>query len=101
MYADENTPEEYGAYHEPLPYNDKVGNPVAGILLTRQYQENDHNTIVGNVYAQLEPVQNLKIRTAYGFDAGFGSSRSFVPTYKLTSENMRDKNTVRQDQDQN
>lgn len=101
MYADENTPEEYGIYHEPLKWASTVGNPVAGTLINRQNNENDNNNMVGNVYAEIEAIKNLVFRSSYGFDASFGSSRSYVPTYKLTDISFRDKDNVSQSTYQN
>lgn len=101
MYADENTPEEYGIYHEPIPWASNTSNPVAGTTIGSQNNENDHNKIVGNVYAEISPVKNLVFRSTYGFDASFGSNRSYTPTYVLSNISFRDKDGVTQSMYQN
>ncbi|TRZ45080.1 SusC/RagA family TonB-linked outer membrane protein [Robertkochia solimangrovi] len=60
-------------------------NPLAIMFYRHNYANlgNKSNSIVGNVYLQIEPIKNLKFRSSYGVDAWFGHSRSWTPTYAL------------------
>lgn len=60
-------------------------NPLAVMFYRHKYSNlgNRGNTIVGNVYLEIEPVRNLKFRTSYGVNSWFGHSRSWTPTYAL------------------
>ena len=61
-------------------------NPVAQMYFRHNFNWGKNNTIVGNVYAILEPVQNLKIRSAFGVNSWFGHNRSWSPTYRLATQ---------------
>jgi len=52
--------------------------------------------IQGNVYLEVAPIKELKIRTAFGFRANTSFSRSYTPEYILTSTNFQDYDTVSQ-----
>ena len=62
-------------------------NPLAVMYYRHNYANlgNKGNTLVGNVYMEIEPIENLKIRSSYGVNAWFGHSRSWTPTYALGS----------------
>ena len=64
--------------------NDQT-NPLAVMFYRHNYSNlgNKDNSIVGNVYLELEPVKDLKFRSSYGLDTWFGHGRSWVPTYAL------------------
>lgn len=73
------------------------GNPY-GLMMTNTNNRNISATFNGNVYAQLEPIKNLKIRTVLGVVYGSSKGRSFSPifefspysysTYTSVSQNM-------------
>lgn len=60
-------------------------NPLAVTFYRHNYANlgNKNNSVVGNVYAELEPIEGLKFRSSYGIDAWFGHGRSWTPTYAL------------------
>jgi TonB-dependent starch-binding outer membrane protein SusC len=58
-------------------------NPIASMFYATNYNYGKGNNIVGNVFAELEPIKNLKLRSSYGIDAWFGWGRSMNPTYAL------------------
>ncbi len=62
--------------------NDQT-NPLATMYYRSNYNWANGNTVVGNVYAELEPIQNLRIRSSFGVNSWFGHSRSWAPTYAL------------------
>lgn len=58
-------------------------NPVAQMYFRNNFGWGKGNNIVGNVFAVLQPIEGLKIRSSFGVDSWFGHSRSWSPTYKL------------------
>jgi TonB-dependent starch-binding outer membrane protein SusC len=58
-------------------------NPIASMYYASNYNYGKGNRIVGNAFAEVEPLLNLKLRSSYGIDAWFGHSRSMNPTYAL------------------
>ena len=58
-------------------------NPIASMYYATNYNYGKGNRVVGNFFAELEPIKDLKLRSSYGIDAWFGQSRSMNPTYAL------------------
>ncbi|WP_299525582.1 TonB-dependent receptor [uncultured Lutibacter sp.] len=58
-------------------------NPLAVMYYRHNYNYNKGNKIIGNVFLEIEPIEDLKLRTSYGIDSWFGHSRSMNPTYHL------------------
>lgn len=58
-------------------------NPIASMFYATNYNYGKGNKVTGNVFAELEPIKDLKIRSSYGIDAWFGHGRSMNPTYAL------------------
>ncbi|RUA06975.1 MAG: SusC/RagA family TonB-linked outer membrane protein, partial [Fusobacteria bacterium] len=75
-------------------------NPIALMDYERGNVWQKDNTIVGNVYINIEPIDNLKIRSAYGINSWFGNYRSWVPSYNLGSLNSKPKDIVSQKMNQ-
>lgn len=59
----------------------EVVNPVAYLsTINSEYRE---NKIVGDAWAQLEPIEGLKVKSTFGIDLANGFSRTFIPVYDL------------------
>lgn len=79
------------------PYNDTSssdwysteGNPY-GAMMTNTNNRSKNATFSGNVYAQIEPIKNLRIRTVFGAVYGSSEYRSFTPLYQFSpySQNL-------------
>ena len=76
---------EDGSYFDSSnsAYSNGAGNPYANMMLNNQ-NDSKTATFSGNVYAQLEPIKNLKIRTVFGAVYGSSEYRSYRPIYKLS-----------------
>lgn len=55
--------------------------------------------VQGNVYLEVNPIKELKFRTAFGFRASSNFSRSYTPEYQLTGTNYKDYDSVSQSAD--
>jgi len=71
-------------------------NPVASMLYNSQNNYNSNNSIIGNIYAELNPIQNLTLRSALGINTWFGDSRSWTPQYVLGPKNSTERDVVNQ-----
>ncbi|MFI3322136.1 MAG: TonB-dependent receptor [Rikenellaceae bacterium] len=58
-------------------------NPLAEMYYGRNFSYGKSNSIIGNMYALLEPIKNLKIRSSFGVNAWYGYSRSYTPVYSM------------------
>lgn len=76
-----------GYYYGVSPYIfGEVGNPLAQMAIT--HTETVQNKVVGNVYADLEPLKGLKITTRFGIDAAFQRTHGWNPTFWWSSERL-------------
>jgi len=78
---------EQGEYHYALgaPYQLQA-NPVAIMDYNSRNVTDKNNKIVGNFYLELEPIANLTIRSSYGLEGSFGTYRSWMPAYNLSTK---------------
>ena len=88
---------EDGSYFDSSnsAYSNGAGNPYANMMLNNQ-NDSKTATFSGNVYAQLEPIKNLKIRTVFGAVYGSSEYRSYRPIYKLSVYDYNDHTSVNQ-----
>ena len=52
--------------------------------------------VQGNVYLEVSPIQELKLRTAFGFRANSSFSREYTPEYQLTASTFQEYDSVKQ-----
>ena len=67
-------------------WNVSEGNPYANMMLNR-YNKTKSASVDANVYAQVEPMKGLKVKTVYGISYGATDYRSFTPIYSISSTN--------------
>lgn len=73
------------------PYNDTSnspwyngdGNPY-GAMMTNTNNNNDAQRLAGDLYAELEPVKNLKLKTVFGINYYASEYRSYTPLYQFS-----------------
>jgi len=71
-------------------------NPIGIMKYERDNVWNKRNGIVGNFYVEVQPIEDLVIKSTYGFDAGFGHARSYVPKFNLGTLFNRSEDRVSQ-----
>ncbi|MEO1586073.1 MAG: TonB-dependent receptor, partial [Bacteroidota bacterium] len=74
----------------------EVLNPVAALSIQQGYGWSDK--IVGNAFAELEPLKGLKFRSSIGTDLAFWGGEGFTPVHYLNSTNRVDINRYSRDQ---
>lgn len=58
-------------------------NPLAVMYNRSNYNYGKGNKIIGNVFVEVQPIKDLKIRSSYSVNSWFGHNRSMTPTYSL------------------
>ncbi|MBB6460385.1 SusC/RagA family TonB-linked outer membrane protein [Flammeovirga kamogawensis] len=94
MYAPDRTHKAY-PYHDPQIF-DQGANPIAIMEAERKDIENKNHQVVGSAYFEVEPIENLKIKSQFGINASYGSSRTYVPSYNYGIHNQRALDGVKQ-----
>lgn len=82
------------------PYNDTSnsdwyngeGNPY-GLMMTNVNNENKSANFNGNLYAEIEPIERLKLRTVFGAVYNSSEYRSFSPLYHFSIYSYNDTRT--------
>lgn len=95
-FADEN-----GNYYDTSNDSERWlsgwANPYAEMQLNNQ-NENNTQKLLGNVYAELNLLHNLKFRTSLGLDYYASESHSYDPIYRLSIYSFREFDRVYQSQ---
>ncbi|WP_236263942.1 TonB-dependent receptor [Dysgonomonas sp. Marseille-P4677] len=73
------------------PYNDTSnspwykgdGNPY-GSMMTNSNNKNDNQKLMADIYAELEPIQNLKLRSVFGINYYASEYRDYTPFYQFS-----------------
>ncbi|WP_291106272.1 MULTISPECIES: SusC/RagA family TonB-linked outer membrane protein [unclassified Dysgonomonas] len=73
------------------PYNDTSnspwyngdGNPY-GLMMTNSNNKNDSQRLMADIYAELEPIKNLKLKSVFGINYYASEYRSFEPFYQFS-----------------
>lgn len=71
-------------------------NPIAVMYDRHNNNWGKSNSYNGNVYAEIEPIKNLKYRSSFGVNGWFGHGRSYQQVYALANLARRAKDLVSQ-----
>ena len=71
------------------------GNPY-GSMMTTTNNQSKGSTLTANVYAELTPLKNLRLRTVFGIVDGSNEYRSFTPIYKYSIYSYNENTQVNQ-----
>ena len=85
---------------EDLELLSTESNPYAGMVLTNQNRRNTQK-VLGDIYAELEIIKNLKYKVSLGIDYSTEEYRSFTPIYRLSIYSFSDNTRVTQNLDRN
>lgn len=83
------------------PYNDTTnslwyngdGNPY-GSMMTNTNNKSNNQNLLADVYAELEPIKNLKFRTVLGLSYYSGEYRNFDPKYRFSIYDYNEDHTT-------
>lgn len=81
--------DENGNYYGVSKYiQGEYGNPLA--MIDKTNSRTTQNKIVGNVFADIEPLAGLKFTTRFGIDAAFVRNHAWNPKFWFSSESLND-----------
>ncbi len=83
------------------PYNDTSnstwykgdGNPY-GSMMTSINNKTDAQKLMADIYAELEPIKNLKIKSTFGINYSSSEYRSFTPLYQFSEYSYNKQHTT-------
>lgn len=88
------TRDENGNYYGISQFvQGEIGNPLAMIENSRGDIIQDK--VVGNVFAEITPVKNIKFTSRFGIDAAFQLNHTWFPSFFFSNERKNDTPTVR------
>lgn len=73
----------------------ELPNPI-GMMVDRDVNETEGHRILGNAFIEIQPIENLKVRSSFGYKYYGSSKRNFTPTYSYSSKHSIDNETVSQ-----
>jgi len=76
------------------PFNPGEANPYASMMMSTSGSSSTQ--FFGDVYAELEPIKGLKVKTTLGIDMYAGQSRSYTPVYELSMYSYSNNNYASQ-----
>lgn len=83
------------------PYNDTSdspwyngdGNPY-GQMMTNSNNRNDSQRLMADLYGELQPIRNLRIKSVFGINYYAGEYRSFQPLYRFSVYSFNENHTT-------
>lgn len=89
--------DENGDYHYAIPWEGREANPIGKMDYVNGNNLSKSHTLQGNIFATIQPISGLKIRSSFGYTFSANNYRRFVPAYRLASNVFEDSNTVSQE----
>ena len=98
MYAEDEDDPAYPYHFASTWTSGNVVNPIASMENNSRWNTNNNNTITGNAYLEIEPLKKLKIRSSFGINNWYGSSRHWEPVHRLgnNAQSNRDRDYLDQ-----
>ncbi len=79
--------DENDDYHYAIAWNMNEANPIGTMEYVRGTNISKNHQLVGKVYAELQPIRNLIIRSSFGYNMSSYTYRSYTPEYDLALGN--------------
>ncbi|MGE4587720.1 MAG: SusC/RagA family TonB-linked outer membrane protein, partial [Mangrovibacterium sp.] len=98
MYATEEDDEAY-PYHYAIPWNMQEANPIASMIYNRGQNKTKTHNLDANLYLEIQPIQNLILKSSFGYRYSSNSYRSYTPEYSLSSTSFKSPDEVSQNMD--
>lgn len=61
-----------------------AGNPIAEMVYRRGQNLNKSHSVMANIYVEIQPIKDLKLRSSYGYNMNASSYRHYVNPYALS-----------------
>ncbi|MDR2057616.1 MAG: TonB-dependent receptor [Dysgonamonadaceae bacterium] len=92
-YSDNNLYESPFNDTSNSPWYNGDGNPY-GLMMTSTNNANDNQKLLADVYAEWQPLKNLKLKTIFGMDYYAGEYRSYTPLYRFSIYSYNEDHTT-------
>ncbi|SEN44387.1 TonB-linked outer membrane protein, SusC/RagA family [bacterium A37T11] len=93
VYSDNNIYDNPFNDTSNSPWYNGDGNPY-GSMMTNTNNSNGAQKLQADMYAELEPISNLKIRSVFGINYFSGDYRSFTPLYQFSVYSFNNDHTT-------
>lgn len=96
VYSDNNLFDSPFNDTQNSPWYNGDGNPY-GLMMTNTNNRNAAQRLLADIYAELEPIKNLRLKSIFGINYYTSDSRSFNPLYQFSVYAFnKDHTTIRQ-----
>lgn len=75
-----------------------AANPIAEMQYRRGNNLTTNYRLFGNVYLEVQPIKNLRLRSSFGYKFNASSYRQYTPTYSLSNTLNKSEDSVEQNQ---
>lgn len=88
--------DDQGEYTYSIPWESRVPNPIGMTDLRNGRNTSKNHDLRANLFLTIEPLENLRFRSNFGYSMSASSYRSYLPTYDLSTANSRTISSVSQ-----
>jgi TonB-linked SusC/RagA family outer membrane protein len=81
-------------YHYSIDWNPQEANPIASMVYNRGLNESRNYNLDGSIFAEIQPLKNLKYRSSFGYRMSANTYRSYNPVFKLSATSFRNDDRV-------
>lgn len=85
-----------GKYHYALPWESGASNPIGNMDYEQGQNNSKNHNLIATAFLELSPIENLTIRSTFGYNHSSSSYRSFEPVYDLGPRDNNPENRVSQ-----
>lgn len=75
-----------------------IANPIADMHYRRGLNLSKSHSLMTNAYLEVQPIQNLRFRSNFGYRLNASSYRSYTPTFHLSTTSINDIDDISQNQ---
>jgi TonB-dependent starch-binding outer membrane protein SusC len=85
-----------GQYHESIAWNTLAVNPTGKMVYSRGYNRSKDNNLNATLYAKLQPIKGLNLRSSFSFSQSGWTYRSYTPVHYLGPNSQETEDQTRQ-----
>jgi len=75
-----------------------TANPLASMVYNRGQNISKNHSLLANAYLEVQPIQNLRFRSSFGYKMNASSYRQYTPIYALSTTSTNPEDDVQQNQ---
>ena len=76
--------------------NPGLANPIASLVYNRGQNVSKNYALNTNVYAEIQPIKNLILKSSFGYKMSASSYRQYVPKYELSTSSINSNDRISQ-----